>query len=368
MHRRRWLGFASALLAGVAIAGDARASDDDDERYFYRGYDYGSQALYNPIYVLVNRGFDVLQLAPHDRDVYHQDYLVNFRNVWNNVADPFPAISRRGWWKFTRQEILPLSWTSNDARWMPNYGLHLIGGGQTYAMLREWYLDHDATAPAATVFSIATLFTAAFVNEAIENAGIVGDNTDCLADLYVFDTMGILLFSFTPIKKLFSKYVIVSDWSLQPAITYPHGDIHNQGNYYSAKFALPFYKPLSLFGYIGFSSMGGLSYRLDREYSISVAAGGKVSHIDNTSNAAVLNVINIRTTGAIFVDRNESLLASVHVADVPDYTVQVNVYPNAFWHTDPGVGFFGVVGKDARWVGGISITHPFGIGIGAGTL
>src|SRR3954470_3204678 len=132
MYRRRRLAFATVVLAGaVAIGGDARA-DDDSERWFYRGYDYGSQSLYNPIYVLVNRGFDVLQLAPHDRDLYKQEYLLNLRNVWDNVKDPFPAINRRGWWKFTREEILPLSWGSNNARWMPNYGLHLIGGGQTY--------------------------------------------------------------------------------------------------------------------------------------------------------------------------------------------------------------------------------------------
>ncbi|HEY8073844.1 MAG TPA: hypothetical protein VIF62_07040 [Labilithrix sp.] len=347
----------------------ARAEDDPETgRHFYQGYDYGSQALYNPVYVIVNRGFDVLQLAPHTRAFYTQDWQKNLRNVWNNVKDPFPAIRADGWWRFSREEILPLSWTQGTARWSPNYGLHLVGGGQTYAMLREWYLDHDAPAFAATTFSIATLFTAAFLNESIENAGTVGYNTDCLADLYVFDIGGVILFSVEPIRKLASTHFIVLDWSLQPSFTYPHGDLHNQGNYYALKIPVPYYERLRLFGYMGFSNMAGLSYKLDRQYSISAAAGAKVSHLDTTTQVANDAIINMRATAAIFVDRHDSLLASVHVADVPDYFVQLNVYPNAFYHFDPGIGFWGVLAKDGRFMAGVSITRLLGLGIGAGTL
>jgi hypothetical protein len=363
------LGLALGVASSMATERAARAADPDaSQRYFYRGYDYGSQSLYGPVYAIVNRGFDVLQLAPHDRNLYHQDYLLNVRNVFGNVVDPFPAISARGWGTFTRQELLPLTFTQAGARWMPNYGLHLIGGGETYAELREWFLAHDAPPAAATAFSIASLFTAAFINESIENSGVVGHNTDALADLYVFDTMGVLLFSFEPIKKLFSKYILLSDWSLQPALTYPHGDLHNQGNYYAAKLPLPFVPRLRLFGYMGFSSMAGLSVKLDDELSVSLAAGGKISHIDNESKVAVINVVNVRSTAAIFIDRNDSLLASVHVADVPDYKLQVNVYPNAIFHTEPGIGFFGIMGDEGRFMAGLSFTHALGVGIGAGTL
>lgn len=365
----RRLAVASAvLLSSFVSPAPARAGDDPAPRYFYRGYDYGSEALYNPVWVLMNRGFDVLQLAPHDRDVFHQDYLTNMRNVWDNVKSPFAPIGRRGTWVFLREEIFPFSWTSSTARWMPNYGLHLIGGGQTYAELREWFLAHDATPATATVFSIATLYTAAFINESIENAGVVGDNTDCLADLYVFDSLGIVLFSFDAVKRLLSRTFVLSDWSLQPSFTFPHGDIHNQGNYYALKFPLPFYRRLSLFGYMGFSSMGGLSFEIDHGVSLSAAAGGKVSHIEDTTQVAVVNVVNLKKTAALFVDRHDSLLASIQVSDVADYTVQLNVYPNAFYKTDPGVGFWGVMGKDGRWMAGLSLTHAFGLGVGAGTL
>lgn len=366
--RRLALASTFFVLSFVKPAPAHAAGEDGEDRYFYRGYDFGSEALYNPVWVIANRGFDVLQLAPHDRDIFHQDFLTNMGNVWDNVRSPFGPIGRRGTWTFVKQEILPLSWTSDTARWTPNYGLHLIGGGQTYAELREWFLAHEATPVTATAFSIATLFTAAFINESIENSGVIGDNTDCLADLYVFDTLGIVLFSFDFTKRILSHYFVLSDWSLQPSFTYPHGDLHNQGNYYSLKWPIPFYPRLKLFGYMGFSSEAGLSYEVAHGYSVSGAAGGKVSHIADSSTVAVVNVVNLKKTAALFLDRHESLLASVHVSDVDDYTVQLNLYPNAFWHTDPGVGMWTVLGRDGRWMAGLSLTHAFGLGVGAGTL
>jgi hypothetical protein len=354
--------FAAASLA----AGGARA--EDDERHFYFGRDYGSESLYNPVWVLVNRGFDELQLRPQNRSPFMQNYLLDGRNVVKNVASPFKPIEHEGWGRFTREELLPLSYTTTTARWLPNYGLHLVGGGQTYAMLREWYEAHDATAFEATVFSIATLYSAAFINESLENHGVVGDNTDCLADLYVFDLGGILLYSIEPMRVFFSKYLIVDDWSLQPALIFPTGELQNQGNYYGIKLPIPFYDRLRLFGYIGYSTLGGLSFKLDREYSISAAAGGKVSFFENTSIDSVFNIVFTRPAGAIFLDRNESLLVSFQLADVQGYFAHLNVYPNAFFHADPGVGFFTVVSRDGHMIGGLSFTSTLGLGIGAGHL
>jgi len=356
--------FAAALLGSA----DARAQGDDGaRRYFYHGYDYGSQSLFNPIYVILNRGFDVLQLRPDQRNIYAQDYKLNVKNVLGNMADPFSAISDRGWGRFLREEIFPLSYTRGSARWVPNYGLHLIGGGSTYTALREWYEAHDAPRPFAAAFSAATLYTAALVNESLENNGTVGFNTDCLADLYVFDLAGILLFSIDGVNDFFSHTLIVSDWSLQPVFTAPNGDLHNQGNYYAAKWPIPFYDRLRLFGYMGFSSLGGLSMKITDELSLSAGGGAKVERIASVV-AVTGDLVTLRASGALFLDRNESLLASVQVADVQDYFVHVNVYPNAFVHTDPGVGFFAVVSKDARWMAGISMTRSLGFGLGGGTL
>ncbi len=316
--------------------------------------------------MLLNRGYDVLQLRPSRRFLWSQNNLVNQENVFRNVLNPFSAVGATGGaWKLTREELLPLSYTATTARWVPNYGLHLIGGGSTYTALKEWFDDHDAPVPA--VWSIGTLYAAAFVNEALENNGVVGPNTDCLADLYVFDLGGILLFSIPGVNEFFSRTLIVSDWSLQPAFT-QKGELHNEGNYYAVKFPVPFYERLRLFGYMGFASLGGLSYKVGSGYSISAGAGGKVGTFENTDTKAVANIVILQPSGALFLDRNESLLASLQVSDVSDYFVHLNVYPNAFVHLDPGFGFFGVLAKDGRWLAGISMTRALGFGFGGGTL
>src|SRR5690349_7813919 len=98
----------SALLyLAITVAGSASA--EEKERYFFHGYEYGSQTLYGPLYVFLNRGFDVLQLRPGARNLFDQPYGADGANVARNIANPFPAIADDGWGKFLREEIFPLS-------------------------------------------------------------------------------------------------------------------------------------------------------------------------------------------------------------------------------------------------------------------
>lgn len=135
-----------------------------------------SQALYGPLWVFVNRGYDVLQDHVAGRNIFTFDYRTNLGNVARNIANPFPAIAADGWKTFLTEEIFPLSFTQSTARWTPNYRLHLIGGGMTYTSLREWFEDYGVPPP--RVFSAVTLMASAFVNESLENKGFVGFNTD----------------------------------------------------------------------------------------------------------------------------------------------------------------------------------------------
>jgi hypothetical protein len=362
---RRALLAATLCAAASSIAPVARADDGAAPKaYFYQGLDYGSLSEFNPLTVLLNRGFDVFQLRPNENDPIHQEWGLNLRNVGRNMLSPFGPIRRDGTGKFLREEIFPLTWGVHGARWAPNYGLHLIGGGQTFAALSEWYVAHDVPLPGA--FAAANLYVAAFMNEALENGGVVGDNTDCLADLYVFDLAGILLFSAEPVRRFFSSDMILSDWSLQPSITALSGDLHNVGSYYALKWPLPFYPRLRAFGYMGFSTMGGLSYQLERGYSVSIAVGAKVRRFFNETEGEVRNVIDTKPASAIFVDRNESLLFSVHVSGVDYDYLRINLYPNALFHMKPSIGAFTAMTREGHVMGGISVTQAFGLGVGVG--
>jgi hypothetical protein len=316
--------------------------------------------------VFVNRGYDVLQDHIAGRNIFTFDYRLNTGNVLRNVADPFPAISADGWKTWLSQEIFPLSWTKDTLRWAPNYSLHLIGGGQTYSMLHEWFEDHGVPLP--RLWSALTLMSAALVNESLENHGVRGYNTDALADLYVFDLGGIILYSFDWPNRFFSRTVVISDWSLQPAFTAPHGELHNVGNYYVAKWALPFYPRLRLFSWFGEATTFGLSFALDEEYSISAAAGGAAIHLVNQSTHTVQNTVDFAPTAAAFFDRRNSLLASLQVTDVDDYFIHLNLYPHALTPRGPSMGLWTVVDKRGHVAAGVSLSRLLGMGLGWSSL
>ena len=344
----------------------APATSSAPARYFYFGVDYGSQALESPLWVFVNRGYDVIQDHIASRDVFKLPYASNAANVGRNVVNPFPAISDDGWSKFLREEIFPLSYGNTTARWLPNYSLHLIGGGITYAELDEWFQDHSVPLP--KLWAGLTLMGAAFLNETLENHGVVGYNTDALADLYVFDLGGILLFSFDWPRRFFSETIVISDWSLQPALTLPGGELHNVGNYFAAKWPLPFLPRLRLFSWFGEATTFGLSFAIDGEHSISACAGGAAIHLVNQNTHSLQNVVNFAPTAAVFLDRRESLLASLQITDADDYFVHFNLYPHAFTQRGPSAGFWMVVDKRGHVAAGISISRLFGMGVGWSSL
>jgi len=366
MFLQRIIG--ATLVGLLAWSATPRALADEPsaarEPYFYKGYEYGSQALYSPLWVFLNRGFDVLQDRAGSRSIFQQEYEHNGENVGRNLLNPVPAIGHRGWGRFFREEIFPLSYTRDSARWVPNYTLHLIGGGTTYTALAEWYAAHGVPGP--HWFSAGTLLASAFVNETLENKGVVGDNTDAIADFFFFDIGGILLFSFDWPNELFSHGLIVSDWSLQPSFTYPNFDLHNQGNYFAVKWPLPFYERVRLFAYMGLGTLGGLSYKFDRQYSISGAFGTMATRLLNTSQTNADNDVEFAKSAALFIDRNDSLLASVQVTNVLDYFLKFNLYPNAF--ATPELGMWAVVDKAGHFVMGVSFTKSLGVGAGIGTL
>jgi hypothetical protein len=344
---------------------DGSGSSDGDgapTRYFYFGHEYGSQALYGPLWVFINRGYDVLQDRVESRNVFALPYRANARNVLDNLAHPISAIGQTGWGPFLTQEIFPLSFKKNTLRWAPNYALHLIGGGTTYTALREWFEDFGVPLP--RLFSAMTLLASALLNETLENKGVVGTNTDAVADIYFFDIGGIILFSFDWPNRLFSRHVIVSDWSLQPAFTLPNGELHNHGNYFAAKWALPFYPRLRLFTWFGEATTGGLSFALDDQYSISAAAGGSALHLVNQGTNTVQNTVDFVPTAAVFLDRRESLLASLQVTNKSDYFINLNIYPHALTSRGPALGVWTVVDKRAHVAAGIALGRPLGIGGG----
>lgn len=293
--------------------------------YYYQAKSFGSQALYNPIYLLVNGSYDIIQLDGHSREIFAFPFGTASRNVLKNLGEPFGPISRFGWGNFLRNELFPINWSKTGGQWWPNYQLHLVGGGMTYVAMREWYAYYRFPSPALSSF--VTMASYHLLNEFVENEAYVGDNVDPIADLYVFDLGGILLFSFDSINEFFSKTLNLADWSLQPSFSPNRFTLHNNGQYFSVKWKFPFSTQWYLFYYFGMNGLTGLSFKIDECSALSFGAGLReklVRVVNTTTNQKSGELVwNI----GMFYDKENSLMASLFLSGLTDNVVNLNVYP-----------------------------------------
>ncbi len=321
--------------------------------YYYQGLPYGSQSLYNPAYVIWTGGYGMIQFDAK-RDIINFPYNIALKNIWKNLKDPFTPIRNYGWGNFIQDQIFPLSLNKKNGQFWPNYSLHLIGGGMAYAKTREWFKYHNYPYP--SLLSAFTTMTYHFINEVVENGWRVGDDVDPIADFYLFDIGGIVLFSSESVKRFFAEELNLSDWSQQPSLSLRNGEIHNNDQFFSIKWKFPFSDSWHAFYYFGTNGVGGLSYKFNNGSAISVGAGLAASDLivlDEKTNKKTLGLVG---NFAAFYDKNNSLLASVAVTIKTDYMVNVNIYPGLLKIGDFSPGLWGAYSQNGNYIFGITAT------------
>lgn len=354
MMKQRIIFLALCCLAQVCAA---------QERYFYSGKSFGSQALYNPLYLILNGSYDIIQLDGYSKEIFAFPYAAGSKNVLNNLGSPFSAITRYGWGKFLKNEVFPINWSSSSGgQWFPNYELHLIGGGMAYRMMREWYEEHRVAYPA--FFSCVTMATYHLLDEFVENGGYEGDNVDPIADLYVFDAGGIILFSFDSISKFFSHELNLADWSLQPSFGLRTFPLHNSGQYFSLKWKLPFSERWHIFYHFGMNGLLGLSYKAEDGSAVSFGAGMRSRHIRLIDPSTNQKAAELAWNAGLFYDRENSLMASLLVSGLDDNMVSLNIYTGVFNLGSFSPGLWLIVPKNLNIVGGLSTIWTPGIAFG----
>ncbi|MEW6193556.1 MAG: fibronectin type III domain-containing protein [Bacteroidota bacterium] len=321
--------------------------------YFYKGYQYGNQALYNPLYVLLGGGYDMIQVG-NRRNVKDFPYKIAAKNVWKNLSSPFSRIKNYGWWNFMKDQVLPLSLNKKNAQFWPNYTLHLIGGGMEYAALEEWYQYNDYPIPGW--LSALTVMSYHLINEVAENGNYVGDDVDPIADIYIFDIGGILLFTSESVKRFFSEELNLADWSQQPSFSLRNGELHNNGQFFSVKWKFPFLDSWYAFYYFGTNGVGGISYKFNDGSAISAGFGLAASDLillDEKTNKKTLGLVG---NFGFFYDRNNSLLASLSVTIKTDYMVNVNIYPGIIKIGEVSPGLWGAYNQDGNVIFGFAFS------------
>jgi hypothetical protein len=342
------------LLCGTSVS--------QEHYYFYTGKSYGSESMINPGSLLLNAGLDILQAAPHSRKFSTLKFGIGAQNVWNNITDPLPPIRQFGWKKFIGQEVFPTSLKLEEAQWFPNYTLHLIGGGMDARMMYEWYSFHRIPYPA--LFAGLTVASYHFINEAIENDVHRGPNVDALADLYIFDLGGALLFTSDAVAEFFSSTLHMTAWPSQPAWNPEFNTLENHGQYYVMKYRLPFAPSTSLFYHFGDNGLFGLSFLRPDNESISVAVGAtqqQLRLVDVTNGVRTVTV-ELGWMAGVFYDRNNSVLASMMASNRVNEKLRLNLYPGVIDLFGFSPGVFAGIGSRNQFIAGFSIQYlPMGL-------
>lgn len=346
-------GLSIAVALALASPRAAAGSGPDTTRFFYRGRDYGSEALISPMALIVNGGWGILQLDNRDKRLIAVDYDNGATNLWYNIRQPLTVIRETGWWDFIQNEVLPFSTDSKDARYWPNYTQHLIGGGMTHRMMVEWFRAEGYPNP--TAWSVATMVLYHGVNEVVENDYYVGYTTDPIADLYLFDPLGMLLFSSPGVCGFFSNTLRMADWSYQPAWNPSTGTLENNGQNFVVRYQLG-QSRWSLFDYFGVHSEFGLSYARDDGSAISVGMGLRSGELLDLGDG--VKTVDLVPSAGLFYDRDNSLMFSLLYASAREYTLRANVYPGLVRLGPFNPGFFAALHRRGGLTFGFSFGNP----------
>jgi hypothetical protein len=359
------IGIALLLQLAAAEPSDsvvrAPRSETAKTPRLYKSLPYGSQSVFSPLTVIANKGFDHLQANNANRDLRQFDFGAMGVAV-DAARRPFDAIEHYpGWSKWLRTEILPMGFNSEDARWAVNYSEHMIAGGLTYRKLAEWFDENGYPAP--RVLSAITTFGSSVLNEAAEFQGQRVAASSTVADLFVFDLGGVILFNWDWPVRFFGGTLQASDWSTLASLTFPNGHLQNNGQYYIIKVPLP--KTESrLFARFGMGVQGGVSQPIGRDESLSFSLGvdTEVRHVDPVTRD---ETISMAFSGGLYWDRNNSLLASL-TASPTDNRIVLNVFPGVLPGAATNLGVWTAYRKDGQVLFGLVHRRMLGMGLGYG--
>jgi hypothetical protein len=355
-----------AACLALALLGFATGDGFAQDRpyYFYQGRPYGSETTFNPAVKLLQGGFYILDNDNRSNNPFVVRYGDGLKNVTWNLTHPFSAISEYGWTRFLTTEILPNP-GRRTAQWVPNYFGHILGEGMTFRATEEWYRFHGFRHPTRLAF--ATTLLESMLNEVVENGNYRGSNVDPIADMYIFNPLGILLFRSDKVAAFFSGTLHMAYWPRQLILDPRSGTFENVGHDYIFKYSVA--RNVGLFASYGTHSLGGLTFRRSSAHSLSVGAGVMSKDLVDAAPGLPSRSLTATIVPAIgvFYDRDNSLLFSLVLAPRKDDVMSVNIYPGVLRIAGTSPGFFLATGGTRRLSFGMHLQGvPVGLGMHIG--
>jgi hypothetical protein len=310
----------------LAVAASTAGQAAGQAYHFYQGLPYGSQGAFTPIAAVLHSGFYNFQIDNRGDDPFQLDYGSAMENVLENLANPIGAISAYGWGHFLTTEILPNP-SKESAQWVPNYFGHILGEGMVYRTTYEWYRMRGYGN--ARVLAVINVALGAMLNEVVENGRYDGANVDPIADFYIFNPIGIALFNSDKVSGFFAGSLGMTYWQSQAAFDPVSRTLHGTG--YRTVFRIhPGKHRLGLFASYGTLGLLGATYRLGETSRLSVGVGvaaRDLVEVDSAGSGSRTLTATTGPAGGIFLDRSNSLLASLTFAPRKQERISLNIYP-----------------------------------------
>lgn len=338
----------SALLLSLLTSSQLSATN------YYQPRTYGSDSLYSPFGNFLSYTFDSLQL-PESFDTHNLSE--NFDEVIENLTHPGEAIDAEGGFeRFINRQVFPINaaYSNESSSAIPNYALHLLGGGMVYRKDLEWFRAHDAAHP--TAYAVTLAMTAELLQEALEKKTTTRD--DEVADMFIFRPLGILLFHNDHFAEVFMAYLDPAIWPYLQVYDVAENQLINTGiSYIYRPPKLEFYNS-RLFLFTGLNTLLGLSHRTSKRNWFSWGFGGATQRVDFDLNLQA----EVEPSFGMFYDRSKSLLWSLIINDTGGGRFRFNLYPRK--QTGPGqLGYFIGGHEDTSW--SVGIVYAIQLGIGA---
>ncbi len=320
---------------------------------YYRPADEGSDALYTPLSSFFHYGFDTLQL-PDNFD--HKDMDRRASTVFDELRNPDRAIRSEGGYRlFVNRQIFPVD-SDHAEEWptmLPNYFLHLFGGGLVYRRDLEYFRAHDYERPQLSAIVLA--MTVELMQEIFEKKSTTSD--DAIADFYLFRPLGIWLFSDDRRAEYIGRHLRPSIW---PHLMYYDPTVErfrNAGISYVVRPRFLSSDNTQAFAYFGMNNLFGLSHCNSEDECLSWGVGAAVTSLQSGGGELSYDV---RTSLGIFHDRRGSLLWSLILNGTEDLKLRANVYP--LKNTRFKLGYAFGITDEYRGYLGVTLNTPVGVG------